>query len=93
MIGWGAALVLYAAGLLYSGELTSGATSRAPAIEPATAVTVTAAQDTESPIATIALATAALVVVAAVRATRSARRAAARPAQRPLGTRVSSPTT
>jgi len=97
LIGWGAALVLYTAGLLYSGELTSGATSGATsqpaAIEPQTAVTVAAAQDTESPIFTIALAATALVVVAAVRATRFARRRVPRSDHVRLGKRVSAPTT
>jgi hypothetical protein len=93
VIGWGAALVLYAAGLLFSVELTSGVTAQPAAIEPATAVTVPAAQEAESPIATIALAATALVVVAVVRATRSARRRIPRLEHGRIGARVSSPTT
>jgi hypothetical protein len=92
VIGWGVALVLYAAGLLFSVELTSGVTAQ-PVLDPQAAVTVAAAQESESPIATIALAATALVVVAAVRATRSARRRIPRPQHGRIGARVSSPTT
>ena len=93
LFGWGAALVLYAAGLLYSVELISAGTAQPAAIEPASAVTIAAAQDAESPIVTITLAATVLVVAATVRAARSARqRHVPQPQQRRLGARVSSPT-